>query len=55
MLTVQFNELVPHPLFSVAADAGSKAALLLDTLIVRCGVPLRASVAGDTELPDCKV
>jgi hypothetical protein len=53
IFNVQSNELVPHPLFSVAADAGSKVALLLETRIVRSFTPLRESVAGDAELPDC--
>jgi hypothetical protein len=55
MLKMQVIELVPHPLLKVAADAGSSAALLLDTLRVSSFAPLSASVAVGVELPDCKL
>jgi len=48
ILSMQLNELEPHPLLSVAADAGSTTALLLDTLIVRVFEPLNESVAVPT-------
>src|ERR1700722_20331271 len=55
MLKTQVIELVPHPLLKVAADAGSRAALLLDTLKVSPFAPLSASVAVGAEPPDCEV
>jgi hypothetical protein len=48
---MQLNELVPQPLLSVAAEAGRRAVLLLDTLSVSSFAPLRESAAVETELP----
>jgi hypothetical protein len=55
ILKLQLIELVPHPLLSVAADAGSRAALLLETLTVSSFAPFSNSVAGEAELPACTV
>jgi hypothetical protein len=49
MLNTQLNELVPQPLLSVAAEAGRRAVLLLDTLIASSFTPLKESVAVATE------
>ena len=49
ILRTQLNELEPHPLLSVAADAGSTVELLLDTLMVSVFAPLNESVAVPAE------
>jgi hypothetical protein len=55
MLKMQVIELAPHPLLSIAADAGSSAALLLEMLKVSSFAPLSATVAVGAELPDCRL